>query len=79
MTSYYVDCSDELIATMDNAALPLGFNFIERTATNVGPGMRRWLVEDDDAPESLEGELVEVTMARVDFERAVIRERYVRG
>jgi hypothetical protein len=83
VTSYYVDCSDELIATMDNSALPLGFNFIERTATYVGQGMQRWLVEDEDAPESLEGALVTPTFTRVltpeGGQRCEIVERYVRG
>lgn len=62
----------------DDVLLPKGFMLVYRVGTNRLTCTQRWAVNDQEAPEWMEGFLVEPTLSRGFFSsRSVISERKV--
>ncbi len=71
--TYWVLASDELMA-MPDLAWPDGFRHVE-AGPYQHPGMRWHKFHDDDAPDELEGKLIEPLFARSDDGKVTITAR----
>jgi hypothetical protein len=73
---YHVLASDELMAS-GLLRWPAGLQPVEQEPTDPGryPGAHWWLFEDDDAPQTLNGKLVDLTIGSVDGQPVITARR----
>lgn len=70
---YWVQIADELMAHED-LQWPAVLRPVEQGASEY-PGSHWWLLEDDDAPEDLDGKKVDLTLSRVSDMTMIERRR----